>query len=96
MKGENNYQLQWPFEHNVKYGIVNWKRYEKHITGTLSFKDAAAMSKTRVKKAERAPVGYGPSKPLSHASLYGSKDEHTKYLKEDCVCLQVLKVEPPK
>ena len=31
MKGENDHQLQWPFQHDVMCGILNWKRDENHI-----------------------------------------------------------------
>ena len=45
---------------------------------------------------EMAPKRFGHLDVLSHALLYSSKDEHVQYLNEDCLCLQVLKVELPK
>ena len=96
MKGENDCDLQWPFEHDVMWRILNWKRDENHIIGVEKFKNAATRTNARVTSSERAPTGYGHPKALSHTWLYSSKDEHVQYLNEDCLCLQVLKVEPPK
>ena len=96
MKGENDHRLQWPFEHYVTYGILNWKRDENHVICTLNFWTFSPRSKAIVTSAERASIGYGYPDLLSHASLYHSKDEHVQYLMEDCLCLQVLKLEPQK
>ena len=96
MKGENDHQLQWPFEHDVLYGVLNWKRDANHVIGMTSFKNAPTKYKARVTSDQRAPQGFGCSQLLSHALLYGSQDEHVQYLNEDCLCLHVLKVEPPK
>ena len=96
MKGENDDQLKWPFGHNVKYGILNWKRDESHIIKTILFKTAAATSTDRVTSAELAATGEGHPQVISHTSLYGSKDESVQFLHEDSLCVQVLEVEPPK
>ena len=88
--------MQWPFEHDVTYRILNWKKDENHVVHTEKFKNAAPENKARVTSSEIATKGYGHPKALSHTSLYGSEDEHVQYLNEDCLCLQVLKVEPPK
>ena len=93
MKGENDHLLQWPFEHAVTYGILNWKKDESHVIHTIDFK---FYPKERVTSTEIAPTGCGIWNTLSHSTLYGSKDEHIEYLREDCLCLQVLKVEPPQ
>ena len=96
MKGENDHQLQWPFEHNVTCGILNWKRDESHVIKTVPFKDAEARDKERVTSRQVSPSGRGYQKFFSHASLYDSSNEHVQYLNEDCLCLQVRKVQPPK
>ena len=96
MKGKNDYKLQWPFEHSVTYGILNWKRNDNHVIDTIPFEDALLQSKARVTSGERASGGLGETQALSHALLYGTKDEHVQYLHEDCLCLQVLKVELSK
>ena len=96
MKGENDHRLQWPFEHDVMYGILNWKRDENHVVQTLHFKNSSMETKTRVRLVERSSTGYGETELLSHASLYDSNDENVQYLHQDCLCLQVVKVEPPK
>ena len=96
MRGENDNHLQWPFEHHVTYGILNWKRDENHVIYTTDFKTASTTSKDRVRAGEKAHTGYGHGKVLSHASLYDSENQHIQYLYEDCLCVQVLKVEAPK
>ena len=95
MKGDNDHQLQWPFEHDVTYRILNWKRDANHAIKTVPFRDAEAKDKERVTSRERAFSGRGPPKFLSHVVLYGNNSEHVQYLNKDCLCLQVLCVEPP-
>ena len=96
MKGENDHQLEWPFEHNVTYAILNWKRDEDHVIKTTLFEDAEASDKERVTSGKVATSGRGQPRFLSHASLYDSSDEHIQYLNEDCLCLQIMNVEPPE
>ena len=95
MKGENDHQLQWPFEHDVTYRILNWKRDENHVIKTVSYEHAEAKDKERVRSKEVASSGRGSQRFFSHTLLYDSSDEYIQYLNEDCLCLQVLKVEPP-
>ena len=96
MKGENDHQLQWLFEHDVTCGILNWNRDERHVIYTIHFKDAPTQVKLRVTLRERAERGWGFARFLSHTSLHDSGTKNVQYLHEDCLCLQVLKVEPPQ
>ena len=96
MKGENDAHLQWPFEHNVTYGILNWKRDENHVIRTTNFKMALTTDKERVTSQERAEGGGGFLDLLPHSSLYDGALNNTQYLHNDCLCLQVLKVDLPK
>ena len=75
MKGENDHQLQWPFEHYVTYGILNWKRDKNHVIKTVPFKDAKEKDKERVMSGEMALSGLGHHSLLSHALLYHRSDE---------------------
>ena len=95
MKGENDDQLQWPFEEAVTCAIVNWKMDEQHIIDTIDFKYAATAYKERVTLKERnRECGYFNFLP--HSYLDDDATKSTQYLHQDCLCLQVLKVEPPK
>ena len=96
MKGENDDHLEWPFKHDVMYRILNWKRDEKHVVSKIAFKNAVRGENARVTTAITTANGGGQPKVLSHALLYDSKDEHVQYLNEDCLCVEVLAVEPPK
>ena len=96
MKGENDHHLQWPFEHDVTYGILNWKRDENHVIKTTHFKNAPTECKERVTSEQRAESGWGFPQILPHSSLSDGDANNTQYLHNDCLCLQVLKVEPPK
>ena len=96
MKGENDHQLQWPLEHNVTYGIVNWKRDKNHVIRTSHFKNAPTKCNRRVTSLDRAECGLGRAKFLPHSSLSDGAANDTQYLQNDCLCMQVLKVEPPK
>ena len=95
MKGENDDRLQWPLEHDVTYGILNWKRDENHVIYTTDFKTALKEGKERVTLRQKAK-GWGGSQFLPHSSLSDGANENTQYLYQDCLCLQVLKVDPPK
>ena len=96
MKGENDHQLQWPFEDPVTYGILNWKRDENHVIKTFAFKIADSDCNRRVTSEERAKFGWGFHQFLPHTSLSDGAAKDTQYLLNDCLFLQVLKVEPPK
>ena len=96
MKGENDDQLQFPFEHNATYGILNWKRDENHVIKTTHFKTIPKEYKQRVTSGERVAKGWGFTKFLPHSSLSDGAAKDTQYLHNDCLCLQVLNVEPPK
>ena len=96
MKGENDHQLQWPFEHEVTYGILNWKRDEDHVIYTLDFKTDSTTTRQRVTSQERAVSGWGYFDFLPQSSLSDGPAKDTHYLHNDCLCLQVLKVEQPK
>ena len=96
VKGENDHQVQWPFEQNVTYGILNWQRDEDHVITTVSFKNTPTICKERVTSEERAESGIGYGQFLAHSSLSDGAAKDTQYLRNDCLCLQVLKVDPPK
>ena len=95
MKGENDHQLQWPFEHDVTCAILNWRKDENHVTNTIHFKSAPKEYKDRVSSMHRAEKGWGLAKFLPHSSLHDSatKCTTTQYLYQDCLCVQILEVE---
>ena len=96
MEGDDDHKLQWPFEHDVMYRIINWKRDENHVIDTIHFKKAPTTSKARVTSSRMASTAFGHFKVLSHALMYDNQDQHLQYLNYDCLYLQVLKVESPK
>ena len=96
MKGENDHQLQWPFEYDVTYGILNWKRDEDHVIKVADFNKASIISKQKVTSEEIAGGGWGYPEFLPHYSLSDDADKDSQYLHNDCLCLQVLNVQRPK
>ena len=96
MKGEYDDWLWWPFECSVTYGILNWKRNDNHMIRTVHFGTAIAQCRSRVMSSERAVTGWGYPRFLSLSSLFDDSDEAIQYLQQDCLCLEVLEVEPPK
>ena len=92
-KGEHDDLLQWPFEHDVTYGILNWERDENHVIRTLNFKTAPTKCKERVTSQERWCLAWGIPQFLLQSSL---SDGDTQYLHNDCLCLVVFKIEPPE
>ena len=95
MKGENDHQLRWPFEHDVTYRILNWKTDENHLMYITSFKYASVKYKQRVTSQERAKGGHGHDFPF-HSSISDGAAKDAQYLHNDCLCLQVMKIESPK
>ena len=95
MKGENDHQLRWPFEHDVMVKILNWQRNDNHVIITISFKNAPTASKQRVISRNLA-LEWGEFQAIPISSVSKSPYQDTQYLQNDCLYLQVLKVEPPK
>ena len=93
LKGENDHKLRWPFQHSVTYKILNWSKDANHKIDTIPFKDATAPANARVTLGEWAPETRGHVQALPHTLLFDCKD--VAYLHQDCLCLRVLKVEPP-
>ena len=57
MKGENDHQLQCPFEHDVTCMILNWKRDENHVIKTVDFKTAPTKYKGGSHQKKRVNLG---------------------------------------
>ena len=96
MKGENDYRLQWPFQQEVTYGILNWKEDKNHAVNVAKFRDAPTEDKCRVISGLRAESGWGRPQSFPHSSLFDAADNNTQYLYQDCLCLRVFGVESPK
>ena len=90
MKGENDHQLQWPFERRVTCSLLNWKGDEYHIPSIQ------VNCSARGRLNERAsPSLRGQLLTVPHVVLRSSGGR-VQYLNEDSLCLQVHKVEPLK
>ena len=89
MNGENDHQLQRPLEYQVTYGILNWKRDENHVIHTTLTRRIELLTFTDLFCGRLSQRYY-------HFSLSDGGAKDTQYLHNDCLCLQVLKVEPPK
>ena len=85
MKGENDHQLQRPFQHLVTYRILNWTKDANHNIDTIYFKNASAQANVRVTSGDRAPTGPGHPKALPHNLVFDCKDKDV-FTKIVCAC----------
>ena len=89
MKGKNDDNLSWPFTGEVTVTLLNQLEDENHHTDTVSFPQDTEDSDVsgRVVDSERAPIGYGWHKFISHNQL--EVVENSQYLKDDCLYFQI-------
>ena len=88
MKGDNDDSLSWPFTGKVTFELLNQLEDKNHHQETTLFR-ADSKSSQRVVERERASLGYGRPKFISHADLDYKSDKNTKYLKDDTLMFRV-------
>ena len=87
MKGENDCQLQWPFEHTLTFQILNWKNDANHEMGIIPFKTAPEGDKARVTSGEGLiqDVAVAKFSPTLCCSMTKTKTLHI-FTKIVCAC----------
>ena len=88
MKGDNDDSLSWPFTGRVTLELLNQLEDRNHHKVTIPF-PADSKSSQRVVEHERASLGYGRPKFISHADLDYNACENTQYLKDDTLVFRV-------
>ena len=91
MKGEHDEHLEWPFEGEISYQLLNWRENKQHYKETLHFNTKHIKHCARVTK-EDIRHGRGHSQFISHSSLSYNSTSNTEYLQDDCLQLRVKEV----
>ena len=88
MKGQHDDLLKWPFTGTIVIEILNWREDNRHFKQVYSIDPNDDLF--RVTEGEYGR-GFGFFKFISHASLPFNESKSTQYLKDDCICVRVLK-----
>ena len=93
MKGENDAKLEWPFKGQIIVRLLNWREDKQHIEKVINFSDDDPLqSCSRVIEGEKASIGLGYDRFVSHGDLDYGPEENTEYLCDDMLCFQVYKI----
>ena len=96
MKGENDAELEWPFQSQIIVRLLNWRENKQHVEKVIRFTERdPLLSCSRVSEAEtseRAPIGLGDDRFISHHYLDYSPKENKEYLCDDMLCFQVYEI----
>ena len=69
LKGEYNDQLQWPFNANITFQLLNWSGDNSHEEKTISHQTPPLEYRTRVTEGDTAPGRMGYPQFISHSVL---------------------------
>ena len=88
MKGQHDDLLEWPFTGTIIIEILNWRADNRHFKQVYSIDLNDDLD--RVTEGEYGK-DFGFFKFISHATLPFNSLKNTQYLKDDCICVRVLK-----
>ena len=95
MRGDFDSDLQWPFEGDIIFEVLNWREDNHHYRGdTICFikhRDLDGDSTSRVTKGECSLLGWFTNS-ITHSSLLYNPDTNTEYLQDDCLRVRVVDV----
>ena len=99
MKGENDVELEWPFRRQIIVRLLNWRENKQHVEKVIGFTDRDPLiSCSKVSEAEsteRASIGLGDDRFISHSDLEYNPEENKEYLCDDMLCFQVYEIVLP-
>ena len=91
MRGEHDKHLEWPFEGDISYQLLNWRKDRRHHEKTTSFNIENIESCVHATK-ECISIGQGYQEFISHSFLSYNSTTNTEYLQDDCLRLRVKEV----
>ena len=96
MRGDYDNNLQWPFEGDIVFDLLNWREDSHHCHGDTihlnKHKDPDGSISNRVTDGEHASKALGIILFISHSSLLYNPDTNTEYLQDDRLRLRVVDV----
>ncbi len=94
MRGEFDEGLKWPFRGDVTLQLLNQLEDAVHHSWVVDFPSSVNVTITgRVTSGVRAASGRGNARFISHSQLGLNSSNNCQYLKNDCLCLKIAKVE---
>ena len=96
MRGDNDDNLKWPFKGTIKVSLLNQLEDGQHLTrqlwspGSNIPEDASG----RVTDSERAGMGWGYPKFISHQELSYQGNKNSQYSKDNTLFFRVDSFEP--
>ena len=94
MRGEFDDHLEWPFRGHVTVAMLNQLEDDNHIIKTIPFTETSESKHIgRVTIGDRAPGAWGCPTFIAHTDLKYNPVKNCQYLKYDCLCFQIVKVE---
>ena len=88
MAGDNDDQLQWPFDGDIVFELVNWREDKGHYRKAMSICDLVKVTEGTATVGDY--IGY--SHFISHSSLSYNPTNNTEYLYNDSLRLRVKQI----
>ena len=96
MRGDYDNNLQWPFESDIVFELLNWREDNHHYRGDTihlnKHNDNDGSLISRVTEGEYTTKALRIDCFISHSSLLYNPDTNTEYLQDDCLRLRVVDV----
>ena len=89
LKGENDCNLKWPMNIDLKILLINWRKNDSHILYVIHFTKATSGACNQVTGAmEKADLPCGTNKFCAHSTLYAAT-RSVQYIEDDCIHVRV-------
>ena len=103
MRGDNDDQLQWPFDGDIVFEILNWSADINHYTDTVSISPILNFMKIDHEGTVGASFGYYETIPLSSLTTSSNRKEYFSFFFESirfrvrqiAIYSTPIKVKPP-
>lgn len=92
VKGQYDEKLVWPVKGEMVVQLLNWKDNSKHVRELVGFSGNRITSDTAVGPR---PKGKGRHQFATHRVIESTADEMAQYIQNDCLRLQVDKINIP-
>ena len=92
LKGENDSNLKWPMNIDLKIQLINWRKNDSHILYVIHFTKAVSGARNQVTGTKKkADLPWETHKFCAHSTLYAAT-RSVQYIEDDCIRLRVKSV----
>ena len=89
LKGENDSNLKWPMNIDLKIQLINWRKNDSHILYVIHFTKAVSGACNQVMGTKKkADLPWETHKFCAHSTLYAAT-RSVQYIEDDCIRLRV-------